>query len=96
MASALLLLAQSVSEAPAEPAKPDAQCEAADGEIVVCGSRKANDRYRLKPLPPAREGPNKAEVSLGGGATLSAETEAGGVPGAESVPRVMVRFKLKF
>ena len=81
---------------PVEPVKPADRCEAVDGEIVVCGSRKANDRYRLKPLPPSPDGPKKAEISLGEGATLSAEAEAGGVPGAENVPRVMVRFKLKF
>ena len=89
-------MASTAPDTPVEPAKPAEQCEAADGEIVVCGSRKANDRYRLKPLPPVKDTPKNMEVSLAEGVTLSAGINPGAVPGAENVPSFMVRLKIKF
>jgi len=83
-----------VERAPRESA---GQCESLNGEIVVCGSRKANDRYRLRPLPEAEQAPpKKAEITLGEGVTVAASMEEGGAAGAENVPRFMVKFKLKF
>jgi len=93
-----LALAQSVPEVPADPVKPAEQCEAADGEIVVCGSRKANDRYRLRPIAnaPTETGPPKAEIALAEGVTVSVGTGSSGNPSAGNVPAFMLRLKIKF
>ena len=45
-------------------------------EILVCGRRDANSRYRLKPLDTARYEPNRrAETTLVGNLKGAAETE---------------------
>ena len=98
--SALHLLAWAAQSAatPAPQAQPaDDECRSSEGEIVVCGSRKANERYRLKPLHDGNQTPpKKLEIALGETATLSANLDSGGVAGSGNVPRFMVRFKLKF
>ena len=89
-----LALAQSAGATP--PTKAE-ECRSSEGEIVVCGSRKANERYRLRPVEARPEPPPpKAEVELAEGMTLGAGVDGSPNPAAAGVPRLMVKFKLKF
>jgi hypothetical protein len=93
LASFLLVLAQAAATPPATAE----ECRGTDGEIVVCGSRKANERYRLRPLPePAEKQPPQAKIKLDEGTELAAGIDPGTIPGAENVPRFMIKFKMKF
>ncbi len=70
----------------------------AEGEIVVCGSRDGGERYRVRPLPVLEEQSlvPKAEIGIGGGATLAADAEQSATPTGEIAKRVMLRLKMPF
>lgn len=66
-------------------------------EILVCGRRDANSRYRLKPLDTARYEPNRrAETTLVGNLKGAAETEQKELAPGVTSNRVMFRLKLPF
>ncbi|MBA3512585.1 hypothetical protein [Sphingomonas sp.] len=67
-----------------------------NGEIVVCARRNdGQSPYRIEPTPSARSDIPKAEVQLGNGVVLSAETETHYISDFPS-KRAMVRLKIKF
>ena len=74
-------------------------CEAerpAEGEVIVCApAREGSSPYRIKQPPPEPSEVPKAEVQLGKGTSVSAETEQVDVGGFPS-NRAMVRLKVKF
>ncbi len=95
-----LFLAQAVA-GPNLPAPPrprsDAPCPVASGdEVVVCG--RADDRYRLRPLPAGADKPAipKAEIGLGHGTRLGVEAEQGQDAQGGPINRAMVRLKIRF
>ncbi len=101
----LLLLsavfAQAVDSAPPEKidltARPTCETDVSQpGEIVVCAQPGSGiSPYRLNtPLAEQRQLP-KAQMRLGSGSTVSAETERGDVGGFPS-NRLMIRFKIEF
>lgn len=68
-----------------------------DDEILICGRRDANDRYRLKPLDTARFEPNKkAETTLIGDLKGAAEVESKEIAPGLTSNRIMLRLKLPF
>jgi hypothetical protein len=68
-----------------------------EDEIVVCGSRQKNERYRLPPLPSEYEkGPLKAEAGLGGGVTGNAYLDSEQLANGVISKRVMIGIKTKF
>lgn len=78
------------SLAPRQPCRPDAQ----GSDVTVCGSRSADERYRLKPLSDRYE-PKPVEAATRLNATTTAsltaeQREAG--PGGTS-QAIMVNFK---
>ncbi len=87
---------------PAPDAQPDrlaiaTRCAPSTaGDIVVCGSKDAAQRYRLPPLPaaPERQLP-RAQKTLFGTVTGSVELEQAELPGAVS-NRIMFRLKTPF
>jgi hypothetical protein len=65
------------------------------GEVVVCANRNGESPYRLKqPVQQSRALP-KADLQIGEGASVAAETEEADVGGFKS-NRAMVRLKIKF
>lgn len=64
-------------------------------EVVVCGRRDTNERYRMRPLDPRIESPKRAEVMLPGGMKGAAEIERADIGGNVS-NRLMFRLKLPF
>ena len=77
------------------PRPCDAQTPSND-DVVVCGRRDSSSRYRLPPLSPLYETDRrKAELKLGDGTNLSAETERVDIGGTPS-NRAMIRLKFKF
>ena len=75
--------------------KPCATPESTNDEVIVCGRRDHSSRFRLP--PPTRYEPDlpKAELLLGNGTSLSAETEQVDIGGTPS-NRAMIRLKFKF
>ena len=68
-----------------------------DTEILVCGRRDANARYRLKPLDTSRYEPNRrAETTLVGNLKGAAETEQKELAPGVTSNRMMFRLKLPF
>lgn len=66
-------------------------------EILVCGRRDANSRYRLKPLDTARYEPNhRAETTVVGDLKGAAETEQKELAPGVTSNRIMFRLKLPF
>ena len=65
-------------------------------EVVVCGSKDADARYRLKPIENAQyeDKPVRAETKLGAGTlgVAGGQTSVGGFPSK----RVMVTLKFPF
>ena len=96
----LLLTAQAAPDAPSQTIdllnKPAPSCTAGGtNDIVVCGRRDNNNRYRIAPeyrTTTEKEGLGKAETRIGGTA-VSAETEQVDVGGFSS-NRIMIRFKV--
>lgn len=95
-----MLLAQAVA-GPTLPAPPrprsDAPCPLATGdEVVVCG--RADDHYRLRPLPARADEPaiTKAEIGLSHGTRLGVEAEQGQDAQGGPINRAMVRLKIRF
>jgi hypothetical protein len=76
---------------------PDSDDTGFDDEIVVCAERDAQSRHRISGAhgPLAEQALPRAEVRLGDGSTLGAETESAELGMARS-QRLMVRWKLKF
>ena len=65
-------------------------------DILVCGRRRDDSgRYRLPPATPYQSALPKAELRLGDGTKVSAETENVDIGGTPS-NRVMIRLKFKF
>ena len=97
----LLAMAQAVPPAPRPASVPtiprpcDAQDQDRDADIVVCGRRDDSKRYRLPPPTPYQSALPKAELKLGNGTSLSAETERVDIGGTPS-NRAMIRLKFKF
>ncbi|MGC5799354.1 hypothetical protein J4O76_20095 [Sphingomonas sp. NFX23] len=68
-----------------------------DGEILVCGRRDADSRYRLKPLDTSRYEPNRrAETTLVGDLKGAAEVEQKELAPGMTSNRIMFRLKLPF
>lgn len=61
-------------------------------EIVVCGSRDADEQFRLLPLPPKYTQGLDVGVKLPGGASLAPKGETGRLGDA----RAMVTLKVPF
>ncbi len=96
----LMVMAQAAPSAP--PQKIDLTipepCEtqaSTDDDVIVCGRRSESNRYRIPPPTPYQSGLPKAEVKLGNGTSLSADTEQVDVGGWPS-NRAMIRLKFKF
>lgn len=65
------------------------------GEVVVCANRTGESPYRLKqPVRQSKALP-KAQLQIGEGTSVAAETEEADVGGFKS-NRAMVRLKIKF
>jgi hypothetical protein len=105
---ALMLLAAAagpIDPAATPPARPlldqadPRACRAAQasGDVVVCGSRDAQERFRLRPLEDRRfaERPTRAEMDIPGGGKLKAHGQQGNVGGFSS-PRAMVTLSWPF
>ena len=77
------------------PRPCDAQTPSND-DVIVCGRRRDDStRYRLPPPTPYQSALPKAELKLGNGTSLSAETERVDIGGTPS-NRAMIRLKFKF
>jgi len=74
------------------------ECPAEDrGEIVVCGSRGQNERYRARPMPPGYErGPLRAEIGLGEGTVGGIHVESVELPNGVTSKRLMLSIKTRF
>jgi hypothetical protein len=80
--------AKPVTERPCPAPKPGE-------EIVVCA--RPNDQFRLKPLPErytAERSPPKAETSIAGVGTVSAEAEQARDAQGGAINRAMVRLRI--
>lgn len=90
------MLAQAVA-GPMLPPRPrsDAPCPvAADPqEVVVCARDQESFRLRPLPGPDSDLGLPRARTSLAGG-TLAAEAEQGMLANGQSVPRLMLRWRV--
>ncbi len=86
------------SRQPAAPARPlspvpTTPCpKGANGDIVVCGSTDANERYRLRPLPERYVDEQRLQMKLGGNATLGSEIQQGRLGDGQ----VMLTLKVPF
>ncbi|MCY7397528.1 MAG: hypothetical protein LH466_01645 [Sphingomonas bacterium] len=96
----LIALAQTVTAAPQGKidlsiTKPCPTPESTSDEVIVCGRRDQSSRFRL--LPPTRydRKRTKAELKIGNGIRVSAETEQVEIGGTPS-NRAMIRLKFKF
>lgn len=68
-----------------------------DSEILVCGRRDTDSRYRLKPLDTSRYEPNRrAETTLVGDLKGAAEVEQKELAPGMTSNRIMFRLKLPF
>jgi hypothetical protein len=68
----------------------------ADDQVVVCGNRNGESPYRLKqPAQKPRKALPDAQLQIGEGVAIAAETEQADVGGFTS-NRAMVRLKIKF
>ena len=77
------------------PRSCDAQTTSND-DLIVCGRRRDDARrYRLPPPTPYKSALPNAELKLGNGTSLSAETEQVDIGGTPS-NRAMIRLKFKF
>lgn len=73
-----------------KPCRPDSSST----EVVVCGSRSADERYRLKPLPDRYEDkPLRASTTLGDGATAEIAAEQTDLGSGFVSKRMMLNFK---
>ena len=70
---------------------------AATGEVVVCGNKDRDERYRLRPIEKGayRDEPVRAEMNLGGG-KLSLHNEDKDLGGGQHSKRAMVTLTLPF
>ena len=78
---------------------PQAPCKTGTSEeIVVCGSRHEDEKYRLRPLPPGayENGPPVARIGVLGDGNLSVEGEAHALAGGVSSNRLMLRLTKPF
>ena len=96
----LIALAQTAAAAPQGRidlaiTNPCATPESTNDDVIVCGRRDQSSRFRLP--PPTRYEPErpKAELVLGNGTSVSAETEQVDISGTPS-NRAMIRLKFKF
>jgi hypothetical protein len=71
-------------------------CDRSGDEIVVCGDKDADERYRFHPIDDQRyaDTPIRAETNVLGG-TLGTTVSQAGVGGFPS-NRIMLNFKIKF
>jgi hypothetical protein len=70
-------------------------CGEADGaEIVICGRRRAEPNLKMDPRWVDK--PVRAEIGLGGGATLRAYGESVEMPGGQISKRGMIGIRLPF
>ena len=97
----VILFAQAAAAVPSSLVGPPVprRCEeigSRSDEVVVCAARpRARSPYRIE-LPAADQtGLGKAEVSVGNGAKIAAETETADVGGFPS-KRAMIRLKVAF
>ena len=68
----------------------------AKDDVIVCGRRRDDStRYRIPPSTPTQSDLPKAELILGNGTRLSAETEQVDIGGMPS-NRAMIRLRFKF
>ncbi|UUL83384.1 hypothetical protein [Sphingomonas qomolangmaensis] len=76
------------------------RCAAPAGdEIIVCGDRNANERFRLRPLRGDTAGSSalpKAEILLFGDTRAAAEVEAEQIGPGLTSQRMMLRLKTPF
>ena len=97
----LIALAQAAPSAPQgriglTVSKPCETPEASNVDVLVCGRRgEDSSRYRIPPATAYQSSRPKADLQLGNGATLSAETEQVFIGGTPS-NRAMIRLKFKF
>lgn len=67
------------------------------GEVVVCGSKDGDERYRLRPLDHARyERSGRAETTLTGNVKGAAEVERAEIAPGQISNRFMLRLKIPF
>ncbi|MDQ3074841.1 MAG: hypothetical protein M3Q88_04415 [Pseudomonadota bacterium] len=77
-------------------ARPCGTQASTNDDVIVCGRRRDESaRYRLPPPTPYESALPKAEVKLGNGTKVVAETENFDIGGRPS-KRIMVRLKFKF
>ena len=107
MLAVLLFALQETASAPVSgpvlPSKPSPTlspfrkpCRPGDtaDEVTVCGSRSADERYRLKPLPDRyQEKPLRAATTLGDGATAEIAAEQKDLGSGFVSKRMMLNFK---
>lgn len=97
----LIAIAQAAPSAPSEKidltiARPCATQDATNDDVIVCGRRHdSSTRYRIPPPTPYQSTLPKAELQLGNGTIVSAETEQVDIGGTPS-NRAMIRLKFKF
>ena len=97
----LIVMAQAASSPPPQkidltiPGPCDTQAST-DEDVIVCGRRRDDSsRYRIPPPTPNQSVLPKAELRLGNGTSLSADTEQVDIGGTPS-NRAMIRLKFKF
>lgn len=74
----------------AKPCRPDSSST----EVTVCGSRSADERYRLRPLSDRyEEKPLRASTTLGDGATAEVAAEQKDLGSGFVSKRMMLNFK---
>ena len=74
-----------------QPCRPDAS----GSDVVVCGSRSAEERYRLRPLSDRyEEKPLVAAVRLGEGTTAALAAEQQNFGNGLVSKRIMLNFKI--
>lgn len=102
MLELLANLLQAANPASAPPMRIDIldRCAApARDEIIVCGNRDTNERFRLRPMRDEAAGSSalpKAELPLFGDTRAAAEVEAEEIGPGLTSQRMMLRLKTPF
>ncbi|WP_114952326.1 hypothetical protein [Sphingosinicella terrae] len=76
---------------------PETCGETEGDEILVCGRRRDDERYRVRmPANPYAEAPVRAGMGLGGGATAVVQVQSVEFPAGQISKRALVTIRVPF